>query len=224
MPYSAIFAVTERRERPQIIAAPESIGYGAAFEVQTPQPDQIERASLLRLSSVTHSFNMSQHINFLTLELDGANLKVTAPASPNVCPPGHYLLFILDKKGVPSVGRIIQVTAAAGVAPEVAARIGNEVLSASREASDRGHFPNAFERRDAVLKSARGTPVVVGISGTCPYGIGACWGGAHEALLGLDYPTHLWREKEGLAFGAGLAGMVAVVVNRGGLLRASRDG
>jgi hypothetical protein len=24
--------------------------------------------------------------------------------------------------------------------------------------------------------------VVVGITATCPYGIGACWGGAHEAL------------------------------------------
>jgi galactose oxidase len=28
--------------------------------------------------------------------------------------------------------------------------------------------------------------VVVGITGTCPYGIGACWGGADEALRRLD--------------------------------------
>jgi hypothetical protein len=37
-----------------------------------------------------------------------------------------------------------------------------------------------------VLAAATGTKVVVGISGTCPYGIGACWGGANEALHHLD--------------------------------------
>jgi hypothetical protein len=30
------------------------------------------------------------------------------------------------------------------------------------------------------------TRVVVGITGTCPYGIGACWGGADEALRRLE--------------------------------------
>jgi hypothetical protein len=29
-------------------------------------------------------------------------------------------------------------------------------------------------------------PAVVGITGTCPYGIGACWGGADQALRRLD--------------------------------------
>jgi len=37
-----------------------------------------------------------------------------------------------------------------------------------------------------VAEAARGTAVVIGITGTCPYGIGACWGGAHEALLRLE--------------------------------------
>lgn len=34
--------------------------------------------------------------------------------------------------------------------------------------------------------AATGTRVVVGIHGTCPYGIAACWGGANEALRNLD--------------------------------------
>jgi hypothetical protein len=38
----------------------------------------------------------------------------------------------------------------------------------------------------SVLAAATGTKVIVGISGTCPYGIGACWGGANEALHHLD--------------------------------------
>jgi len=31
-----------------------------------------------------------------------------------------------------------------------------------------------------------GIKVTVGITSTCPYGLGACWGGAHEALLGMQ--------------------------------------
>jgi hypothetical protein len=37
-----------------------------------------------------------------------------------------------------------------------------------------------------VHEAARGTRVVVGIRGTCPYGISACWGGANEALRNLE--------------------------------------
>ena len=37
-----------------------------------------------------------------------------------------------------------------------------------------------------VRDAASGTPVVVGITGTCPYGIAACWGGANEALRSLE--------------------------------------
>ena len=37
-----------------------------------------------------------------------------------------------------------------------------------------------------MIDAAKGTVVTVGISGTCPYGLGACWGGAHEALRRLE--------------------------------------
>jgi galactose oxidase len=33
---------------------------------------------------------------------------------------------------------------------------------------------------------AAGPAVTVGIDGVCPYGIGACWGGAHEALRAMS--------------------------------------
>ena len=36
-----------------------------------------------------------------------------------------------------------------------------------------------------------GTEVVVGITGLCPYGIGACWGGANEALRRLERVAHV---------------------------------
>jgi hypothetical protein len=36
-------------------------------------------------------------------------LSVTLPASPNIAPPGPYMLFLVNGNGVPSVGRIMIV-------------------------------------------------------------------------------------------------------------------
>jgi hypothetical protein len=36
-------------------------------------------------------------------------VDVTAPASPNLAPPGHYQLFILNRNGVPSAGKLVHV-------------------------------------------------------------------------------------------------------------------
>jgi len=35
--------------------------------------------------------------------------RVAAPASPSLAPPGHYLLFILNRNGVPSKGITIRI-------------------------------------------------------------------------------------------------------------------
>jgi len=34
-------------------------------------------------------------------------VSLTAPADGATCPPGHYLLFVLDANGVPSEGRVV---------------------------------------------------------------------------------------------------------------------
>lgn len=136
--------------------------------------------SLVRLSSVTHAFNMNQRINVLAFQVAGWALEVTAPASPNVCPPGHYMLFILNRQGVPSVARMVRVKppAAAAAAPAVEAATAAAVAAPPPL--------DAIGWRSAVRQAATGTPVLVGITGTCPYGIGACWGGANEALRSLE--------------------------------------
>src|SRR5207244_2980684 len=43
-------------------------------------------------------------------------LDIVAPATANVAPPGHYLLFIVNGNNVPSVGSIVQLGAAAPAA------------------------------------------------------------------------------------------------------------
>jgi galactose oxidase len=168
-------------ERPVISKTPDSVKYGEIFVVGTDKPNDIGKVSWIRLPSVTHSFNQSQRINFLEFTTSAGGLKVTAPKRPEDCQPGHYMLFVLNKAGVPSIAKIVKMEAAtafAGVAPLGFA------------AAEEGVAPvNIYERQVTVLASAKalkGTRVVVGIDGTCPYGIGACWGGAYEALKSLE--------------------------------------
>jgi len=163
--------------RPQIASAPDSVQYGETFQIGTAQPEQIATISMVRLSTVTHSFNGGQRINFLPAQVAGGTLTATAPPSANACPPGHYMLFIVNLQGVPSVAKIIQVSAPAAAQPEAAAA---RVAAHAQPAPD-----DAFALRATIRAAARGTRVVAGITGSCPYGIAACWGGANEALRGL---------------------------------------
>jgi galactose oxidase len=95
--------------RPDISSAPDEVTYGETFKVTTSHPDQIGQVNWLRLSSVTHSFNSNQRINFLKFTADASSLSVTAPANAALCPPGHYMLFVLNKDNVPSVAKIIRI-------------------------------------------------------------------------------------------------------------------
>jgi galactose oxidase len=95
--------------RPVITQAPAQLSYGESFVVQTPAPNAISQVTLIRLGSVTQSFNQNQRINFLAFQAGANQLTVTAPVNGNVCPPGHYMLFLLNQAGVPSVANIIQI-------------------------------------------------------------------------------------------------------------------
>jgi hypothetical protein len=95
--------------RPDITSAPEKVAYKTTFEVRTSNPDDVAQVNWIRLSSVTHSFNGNQRINFLKFTSDGQKLTVTTPDSPALCPPGHYMLFVLNKAKVPSIAKIINI-------------------------------------------------------------------------------------------------------------------
>jgi hypothetical protein len=44
---------------------------------------------------------------------DGTRLRTNLPNLPNTLPPGFYLLFVFDSQGVPSMGQMLRITAAA---------------------------------------------------------------------------------------------------------------
>jgi hypothetical protein len=165
--------------RPVIAAAPASVKHGDVFEVATEQAADIAKVTFIRLSSVTHSSNMNQHLNVLAFAAKPGALTVTAPASPSECPPGHYLLFVVSDLGVPSEAAIVQMQLSAAAAPAA-------LLEAAEAAAPAPAPLDALAARAAVVARQALPPVIVGLLGTCPYGIGACWGGAHEALAALE--------------------------------------
>jgi hypothetical protein len=95
--------------RPRITSAPTTVGYGDVFSIVTPYAAQITDARWIRLGSVTHAFDVGQRANTLPFTPTSTGLEITAPANPNLAPPGYYMLFILNRNGVPSSGKIVKV-------------------------------------------------------------------------------------------------------------------
>ncbi len=95
--------------RPQISNAPSQVSYGQTIQFTVTGAGMNSKVNLIRLPSVTHSFNQNQGFNKLTPTVNGQNFSVTIPANRNECPPGHYMMFVINSDGVPSVAKIIQV-------------------------------------------------------------------------------------------------------------------
>ncbi len=96
--------------RPAITGLSKTIvTYGETFTVTTPHAAQITDARWIRLGSTTHAFDAGQRANTLGFSRAVGKVRVTAPANNRRAPPGHYLLFLLNRNGVPSAGRVVQV-------------------------------------------------------------------------------------------------------------------
>ncbi len=95
--------------RPTITSASANVSYGGTISVATPYAAQITEARWIRLGSVTHAFDMGQRANSLSFTRTATGLEVDVPDSPNISPPGYYLLFILNRNGVPSTGAVVRV-------------------------------------------------------------------------------------------------------------------
>ena len=96
--------------RPTISSAPASVTYGTSFQISSPDAAGISSVALVRLGAVTHSFNATQLRVALSFSVAGTgSLSAVAPANGGVAPPGHYMLFVLDAQGVPSIARIVHL-------------------------------------------------------------------------------------------------------------------
>jgi hypothetical protein len=97
--------------RPTVSAAPDTVAPGTSFTVTTPDASRVTRVTLIALASVTHAFDQNQRLVTLGFTRGTGSLTVTAPPNNNVAPPGYYQLFVVSDTGVPSVGRMVRITA-----------------------------------------------------------------------------------------------------------------
>ena len=101
--------------RPEIPNHPDRIRYATPFNIQLGSVNQVTNARqvvLLRPGSTTHTRNFDQRLVELTFTTNPdfpRRLIVTGPPNGNIAPPGYYLLYVLNQKGVPSEGHMIRL-------------------------------------------------------------------------------------------------------------------
>lgn len=101
-------------DRPRILSAPAGIAYGKDFSVRVA-PSQaggaVTKAVLVKLGSVTHSFDVGQRLAPLGIESaqEDGSLRLMAPGNAHLYPPGYYMLFCLDSRAVPSEARMVRL-------------------------------------------------------------------------------------------------------------------
>jgi hypothetical protein len=97
--------------RPTISSVPASVGYGATFQVSTPNASSITSVVFMKPGAPTHAFDMDQRmvgVNF-TVQ-NSSTLNVVAPPNSNIAPPGYYMIFLLNSAGVPSVAQFLRLS------------------------------------------------------------------------------------------------------------------
>jgi galactose oxidase-like protein len=105
--------------RPAISGVQSGIAWGSSFSIDTPNASSIGQVVLSRLPSQQHITDSDARTLRLNFSASGSTLNAIAPPSGNVAPPGYYYLFILNKSGVPSVARIVQVGSGSNATPTV---------------------------------------------------------------------------------------------------------
>jgi hypothetical protein len=99
----------ELAARPVISAAPAGVGINTTFTLTSAQAADIRKVALVGLGDVTHGVDQGQRYVPLKFTVSGTTLTVTGPPNGGVAPPGHYMLFVVDAAGVPSVAKMVQV-------------------------------------------------------------------------------------------------------------------
>ena len=168
--------------RPALSAVPSTVGYGQHFSVQSPDAGSIRKVTLIRITSVTHAFNENQRLSVLNFTPGSGTLDIAAPTNANIAPPGHYLLFIVNGSGVPSIGSIVQLATGTPAATFTltVTRNGSNSSKGTVTSSPAGvncgkTCSSAFTSGTVVTLTARviGNAVFAGWSGACT-GTGTC--------------------------------------------------
>ncbi len=94
--------------RPVIASAPKRLVYGGHFTIGTTG-SAATKAVLMAPGSTTHANEMNARYVPLSVTRTAKGLSAVAPRNANIAPPGYYMLFVLNAKGVPSVAKWVHV-------------------------------------------------------------------------------------------------------------------
>jgi hypothetical protein len=100
-------ALGEPAVRPTITGTSTNLKIRGTVRLTVGDGSRIARVTLVKTGSVTHSFNMDQKFLDLRFTRSGNTITARLPASNNLAPPGYYLLFVIDRDGVPSIGKVL---------------------------------------------------------------------------------------------------------------------
>ena len=95
--------------RPTITSAPPTIPRGQSADIPTPDGNRIAKARLVRAATATHVTTTDMRDVALPMQKTPDGVSVTVPQEPTIVPPGPYMLFLVDDKGVPSEAKFVDV-------------------------------------------------------------------------------------------------------------------
>jgi galactose oxidase len=101
----------EPRPRPEILSGlgpKASVGDTLKFKTSRP----ISTASLIRLGTATHTVNTDQRripLEVFPTSFFGFSYKVALPSDSGILIPGYWMLFVMDREGVPSIAKIMMI-------------------------------------------------------------------------------------------------------------------
>ncbi len=99
--------------RPSITVIPSLVHHGQTFLIESPDAPSISRVVLVRPMAITHQTDAEQRVLEMPLTHDPAHptqLSLVAPHGGHphaVAPKGYYMLFAVNRSGVPSEGKFI---------------------------------------------------------------------------------------------------------------------
>ena len=102
-------------KRPVIKKAPKAVDWKQPMRITTKGRSKATSAVLVAPAATTHGNDMNQRLVPLKVKKQkkkarkSKRLNAVAPPSAGVAPPGYYMLFVLNKKGVPSVAKWVKL-------------------------------------------------------------------------------------------------------------------
>jgi hypothetical protein len=96
--------------RPRIIAAPTVMNLRHSYLVKVSQASSIRYLRLMRPDDPTHVTDVNERSIAVSFTQAGqGELKITLPSSSNLVPPSYYMLFAVNRDGLPSAAYWVRV-------------------------------------------------------------------------------------------------------------------